>query len=289
MRRNGFVILAALFSAAFPLSLGAQEELGKKERPKILIEWAKKETKNYIIEYEKVIPDETVKKIADALEEVLVQYNAVFKFTSKQKLKVKFLDSRNTYIQEGGDPSHPGFYSSRSRCLVIQQMEFWNLLPTVYHEAFHQYLHEYMGDDVPIPLWFNEGLATYYEGMQKDKQSKKLDPKLIDNRKLRMVRDAVFTRSAIPLEQLVDATPEQFHDKEKEDLYYNQSFAVVYFLMQAMGGKPVFQYATELKKTKDVAAATDKIFGKGRRNLKTIEKKWKEYVATVKIEEPESK
>lgn len=263
--------------------LRGQEEVGRKERRKILIGWAKQESKNYSIQYEKVIPLTTVKQINDALEDVLTQYVLVFKYKPEEKLKVKFLDSMNTYEQEGGDPSHPGFFNGQF--LVIKQMPFYDLVPIVYHEAFHQYIHYFMGKGVTIPTWFNEGSAMYFEGIQKNKGTKKLDYKMIENRKLRMVRDKVFTRSTIPLDKLVDATYEQFHEKENEDLHYNQSFGLIYFFMQGMGGKPVFDFASELKKTKDVKAATEKIFGKDRKNLKSIEAKWKEYLTKVTINE----
>ena len=159
-------------------------------------------------------------------------------------------------------------------------------MPTVYHEAFHQYLEAYMGKGAPIPTWYNEGLAMYYEGMQKSRQTKKLDYKLIDNRKIGRLKEAIFTRSALPLQKLVDATHAEFHEKEKEELYYSQSFAFMYFLMQGLGGKQVLDFAKELKKSKDVSLADDKIFGKKRKSLAAIEKKWKEYVLGLKLEEP---
>jgi hypothetical protein len=164
-------------------------------------------------------------------------------------------------------------------------MPFYDLLPTVYHEAFHQYLQDYIGKEVSIPIWFNEGLAVYFEGMQPDKRTKKLDYEKIDNRRLKRLKEAIFTRSALPLEQLVDAGYEQFHDKEKEELHYSQSFAFAYFLMQAMKGKPVFQFASTLEKTKDPKKAEEKVFGKERRNLKRMEAVWKQYTLAVKVDD----
>jgi hypothetical protein len=269
-----------------PRTVVAQEELGKKQREKIKIEWAQYEAKNYAAEYESVIPLSTVKQVCEGMEEALAQYVTVFKFAPKEKFKVKFLESLNTYEQEGGDPSHPGYFNPGSGYLVIRQLPFYNLMPTVYHEAFHQYLEAYMGKGAPIPTWYNEGLAMYYEGMQKSRQTKKLDYKLIDNRKIGRLKEAIFTRSALPLQKLVDATHAEFHEKEKEELYYSQSFAFMYFLMQGLGGKQVLEFAKELKKSKDVSLADDKIFGKKRKSLGAIEKKWKEYVLGLKLEEP---
>ena len=280
------LVLGALLASA---PMPAQEEVGKRDRKKIVIEWAKTETKNYAIEYENVIPKSTVLQVGNELERALEQYVLVFKHKPEEKLKVKFLDSPNTYEQEGGKPSTGGHFSPGTEYLVLKQLPFYQLIPTAYHEAFHQYLHFYIGRDVDIPTWFNEGMASYFEMMQETRGTKKLDYKLIDNRKLRMIQEKVITRTAIPLEKLVDAPYSEFHDKEasgKESLYYTQSFSVIYFFMQGMGGKPVFQFADELRKTKDTGKAYEKMFGKERKNLKSVETKWKQYIAGVKIQEP---
>ena len=283
---RAILVLGALLGSSPAL---AQEEVGKRERKKIAIEWAKAETKNYAFEYENVIPNSTVLQVGNELERALEQYVLVFKYKPEKKLKVKFLDSPNTYEQEGGKPSSGGHFSPGDEYLVLKQLPFYELTPTAYHEAFHQYLHFYIGRGVDIPTWFNEGMASYFEMMQETRGTKKLDYKLIDNRKLRMIQEKINTRSSIPLEKLVDAPYSEFHDKEasgKESLYYTQSFAMIYFFMQGMGGKPVFQFADELRKTKDTSKAYEKMFGKERKNLKTVEAKWKQYIAGVKIQEP---
>ena len=85
----------------------------------------------------------------------------------------------------------------------------------------------------------------------------------------------------------LEAVPD-FHDRiesQKEAQFYNQSFSVIYFFMQGMGGKPAFQFADELKKTRETSSAMEKVFGKDLKNLKPLEEKWKAYIAQVKIEE----
>jgi hypothetical protein len=189
------------------------------------------------------------------------------------------MDSENTYEQVGGNPRMSGFYNPGSGYLVIKQLPFYELVPVVYHEAFHQYLHAFVGD-VRIPIWFNEGMAVYFEGMQRDEKSKTrgLNPNLIKRGKIRMVKDAVNTRTQIPLETLLKVTHEEFHDKENESLYYSQSFAVMYYFMQLSRGKAAINYMKELKKTGDPEAANAKLFGKKMKNLKKIESHWKGYI-----------
>src|SRR5688572_13647022 len=87
---RAILVLGALLGSSPAL---AQEEVGKRERQKIAIEWAKAETKNYAFEYENVIPNSTVLQIGNELERALEQYVLVFKYKPEKKLKVKFLDS----------------------------------------------------------------------------------------------------------------------------------------------------------------------------------------------------
>ena len=276
-RTTALFLLLILSAGIFP-ALPAQEKIGK-ARAKIKIGWAELNTKNYKIEYEAAIPAQTAHKIGQELEDILVQYQNLFRFKPSKKLLVRFMDSENTYEQVGGNPRMSGFYNPGSGYLVIKQLPFYELVPVVYHEAFHQYLHAFVGD-VRIPIWFNEGMAVYFEGMQRDEKSKTrgLNSTLIKRGKIRMVKDAVNTRTQIPLETLLKVTHEEFHDKENESLYYSQSFAVMYYFMQLSRGKAAINYMKELKKTGDPEAANAKLFGKKMKNLKKIESHWKGYI-----------
>ena len=278
MFRPSTLFLLIFSVAGLCPALSAQERIGK-ARGKIKITWSELNTKNYKIEYEGAIPVQTAQKIGQELEDILVQYKTLFRFKPSKKMHVRFMDSLNTYEQVGGNPRMAGFYNPGSGYLVIKQMPFYDLVPTVYHEAFHQYLHAYVGD-VQIPIWFNEGMAVYFEGMQRDEKSKTnaLNPRLIKRGKIRMVKDAINTRTQIPLETLLKVTHEEFHDKENEALYYSQSFAVMFYFMQLSRGKAALNYMKELKKTGDSEAANTKLFGKKMKNLKKIESHWKGYI-----------
>ena len=287
-RTTALFLLLILSAGIFP-ALTAQEKIGK-ARAKIKIVWAELNTKNYKIEYEAAIPAQTAHKIGQELEDILVQYQNLFRFKPSKKMLVRFMDSENTYEQVGGNPRMSGFYNPGSGYLVIKQMPFYELVPVVYHEAFHQYLHSFVGD-VRIPIWFNEGMAVYFEGMQRDEKSKTkgLSPKLIKRGKIRMVKDAINTRTQIPLETLLKVTHEEFHDKENESLYYSQSFAVMFYFMQLSRGKAALNYMKELKKSGDSEAANAKLFGKKMKNLKKLEAGWKNYIRKLDTRQVASK
>ena len=113
--------------------------------------------------------------------------------------------------------------------------------------------------------------------------SKQLSTDLIDNRKLRMVKAAIKTQDSIPLQKLVDATSKEFHAKDREALYYNQSFAMTYYIMKVLKPKTALQFMVTLRKTKDVEKANRKIFGPERKRLPRIEQHWKSYMLKLEI------
>ena len=60
--------------------------------------------------------------------------------------------------------------------------------------------------------------------------------------------------------------------------------ALLGFALGFFGPNPGGAFAEELKETKDVARAEEKIFGKTRKNLKNLEGQWKAYTLQVKLE-----
>jgi len=285
-RSRSWLLLLASAAILFGWSPAlAQEVIGRGGKAKIKLEWEKLETKNYVISYEKGIPRETIARVGKELEDILVEYRKLFPFKIKGRFQAQILDNQNTFNQVGGDLRHPGFYSPRNRTLVLLQKEFYSLVPTAYHEAFHQYIDAFMSHEASIPTRFNEGMATYYEGMQRDEHTrqKKLNSKKIRVSKIRMVQAKIRTRQALPVDKLIDATYEEFHDREKEDLYYHQSFALVYYFMQTTKGKGPKAFMKELQKTKDAEKALEKLVGKKRKGLKKIAAHFKSFTQKVVI------
>ena len=92
-----------------------------------------------------------------------------------------------------------------------------------------------------------------------------------------------WRRDSIPLAQLIDASYKEFHSKDREGLYYTQSFAMAYYIMEVLKPKTALKYMVVLKKTQDVEQANAKLFGKERKRLAKIENHFKNYILTVHI------
>jgi tetratricopeptide (TPR) repeat protein len=123
------------------------------------------------------IDAETCKRAAEILEESLTVYRIhvrplraaprktyrVFLFGGQAGFQRYLAD---VTLLQGRAPEHAaGIYSP-----LLKQLLIWNLdsraemMRTVRHEGFHQYLDRLLPDP---PVWFNEGMAVYYEGMEK--------------------------------------------------------------------------------------------------------------------------
>ena len=86
---------------------------------------------------------------------------------------------------------------------MLKQLPFHELIPTTYHEACHQYLQFYIRERCHRPHVVHRRHGFLLRGIQENKGTKKLDSKMIDNRKLRMIQEKIATRTAIPLEKLI--------------------------------------------------------------------------------------
>jgi hypothetical protein len=119
-----------------------------------------------------------------------------------------------------------------------------SLRRTLQHEAFHQFAHAVISPDLPV--WLNEGLAQVFEeGIWTGSQ---FDLEQVPPRRLRQLRDDMDNKRLIKFETLMTLTPEQWAKRLEDDhgsgaTHYNQSWAMVYFLVNAPGpdDKPLYR------------------------------------------------
>lgn len=115
---------------------------------------------------------------------------------------------------------------------VVKQLLIWNLpdneqmMRTVRHEGFHQYFDHLVGAS---PIWFNEGLAEYYEG------SKLVRGAWSDGEINAGHVEALSSGAIIPLVDFLRIRPGAFYDPRIVELCYAQAWAFVHYLQN--GGK----------------------------------------------------
>lgn len=126
-------------------------------------------------------------------------------------------------------------YDSES---VLFDIGRYDTLCILAHEGWHQYTQSYFPH--PLPVWIEEGLATYAEG-HRFRRSDRM-PVFMPWRNLERFGQLRMSRSRgelIPLEKLLDQPPQSFVALGEQQLltYYAQVWLLIHYLQEGNGGK----------------------------------------------------
>jgi hypothetical protein len=111
------------------------------------------------------------------------------------------------------------------------------LFHTLYHEAFHAYLDNFVYDpeQTEVPRWLNEGLAQIFESAIVEAGELRVGH--ADPARLKWARDALKKEHLwVPLAELLKARPEQYlalhgsDAKQSGDRYYLTAWALAFYL-----------------------------------------------------------
>ena len=182
---------------------------------------------------------------------------------------IRIFNTRDEYLAYMGESFKwsGGIWMPAARELVISPLEgnapekaqAGVIRQVVFHEGFHQYLY-YASGGADAALWFNEGTAQYFEGLE----FKGTRPGVVlDDGKAAQLRKAVLS-GGIALSELLAADRERFYgDARKRDTYYAVSQALMHYLYKGavLEGRTAyaripFRYYDALLESRDGAAAT---------------------------------
>jgi len=199
-------------------------------------EWPKRfdyKTSNYHVSSD--IDQDTCRKVGLALEDALADFRSSVGSTTpaaaaaRQQYRVFLFSGRAGFDAYTADANSligrlpdqvAGLYSP-----VLKQLLIWNLpsrdemMRTVRHEGFHQYLDRVQPDP---PVWLNEGLAVYYETSMR----------VAGTLKTNIVRDdhvqALTGHPLVPMAEFVRISRKDFYGNFRQS--YPQAWLVVHLL-----------------------------------------------------------
>lgn len=174
----------------------------------------------------------------------------------------------------------------------LKKREVNSTLQTLYHEAFHAYLHNFIypksQQENQVPRWIEEGLAQIFEANTQVTRLK------VDYDRLKQLKANLESKSPFELFTVLTAKQKDFlhiedsNQKEKEKLLYLYSWGVAYYILTPsakieFSTKALDQYREKVKQGKDLEgfeAFTGMPFAE-------FEKKWKKAILRIPI--PKSK
>ena len=187
----------------------------------------------------------------------------------------RIYSNRDEYLEAAGDDMQwsAAYWSQKRRELVAYLPEAGEgeLLKTIRHEAFHQYL-SYACSMIPASPWFNEGYAQYFEDTESDGWEMELTPEDLDR-----------LADAIPSLMVMDYRAFYDGSSAERRLKYRLAWSIAFFIER---GAPEVRfrpfkdlkrdYIESLLKTHDMRRATADAFGSADR-LKDFISEWRKF------------
>jgi hypothetical protein len=151
-----------------------------------------------------------------------------------QRLSAQLLgDDAGAYnmIQRGG-------FTVEGRA-ILYDIGTRDTLSLIAHEGWHQFTQRTFAE--PLPMWLEEGIASYMEGYRWDPEAPKV-PHFYgwaNVERFDQLRKAATENDLIPLDKLLVSSPQELigYGSDAALNYYAQAWAMVHFLMEGEAGK----------------------------------------------------
>jgi len=221
-------------------------------------------------------------------ELIFKTYSKIFPKVGKEKRKFSIIvhESGEAYHANGGPDGAGGHYEPLIRKLVFYQYpEDKDTKLVLYHEGFHQFLHDYLED---APQWFDEGLGDFF-GPSKyhppEKGQKQGGMELRPNPwRLDLIQKCIQQNRIRRWRELMLMSQAELYEEKWAGIHYAQSWSIIYFLVR--GGAPagaeagpyftlLQEYFRALRRGEGQETAFQAAFGKC--DLPKLEEEWKKF------------
>ncbi|MBU2541005.1 MAG: hypothetical protein KJ593_03790 [Candidatus Omnitrophica bacterium] len=235
-------------------------------------EWSVTRSRHFILYYHEDINKGFLSKAVSSAERYYDEITDRLGFKRYEywlwdnRAKLYIYKDRESYIKATGMPSWSGgraIYKDK----IIESFPwskgfFEYLLP---HELGHIIFREFIGFDIVVPLWFEEGVACSQE--DKRYQSKRRS----------QLYKALKASSLIPVTELNTIDVRQVTDEVRANLFYAQAESLVNFLLEKYGRYDFVRLCRLIRDYKDFEVALSKIFYRYK-TLEDLDKDWRYYL-----------
>jgi len=229
------------------------------------------EKSTHFIIYYRDIPKDFVESVVTYAERYYDELTEKLGFTRlnywtwENRAKIYIYPDRETFERETKQPGWAGGAAAYDRKTIWtfphEAGFFDSLLP---HEIGHIVFREVVGSRKSIPLWLEEGVASYLE------QGKRIGSE-------KMVLEAMGNETFIPFEELSRIDPYTLRMRSDVNLLYAESVSIVNYLIQKYGVESFNNFCEKLKdgKTLDDALSYAYFYIRSAQDLKKF---WEEYL-----------
>lgn len=194
----------------------------------VALNWSERKSAHFIV-YFKDAPEDFVDNVLDAAEEYYRDITSDLGFTRygswawEDRCKIYIYKDAEEYMQVTKQPEWSGGSTIYQQKIIntypLAAGFFDTLLP---HELGHIIFREFVGVRSDVPLWLDEGVASYQEKARRWGSNK-------------TVKSAIKNKTFIPLEELTKKVLSPSLDRETVEIFYAEAGSVVYFLISKYG------------------------------------------------------
>lgn len=216
--------------------------------------WQQMNGQDFNIYYRQDVPSDFVQTTMDTAEEELTRVTDNMGITHNQgwsigkQIKIYIYSDRDDYVKNGGQAgwSHGAAFAQARTIKMYPDAEgfFDTLLP---HELGHIVFRSYVGFNIQVPLWFEEGVAIYQE------KAKRLGSN-------KLVEQTIQNGEFIPLSQLSGMRLYKSSGRQIVDLFYTESASAVYYLITELGDQEFTILLNELRDNTPFQEALHKVY-----------------------------
>ena len=216
--------------------------------------WQQMKGQDFVIYYRSNVPDDFAQTTMETAEDELRRVTDNLGITNRpswagaRQIKVYIYSDRNDFVKSGGQAtwSHGVAFAKAKTIKTYPEANgfFDTILP---HELGHIIFRDYVGFNIVLPLWFEEGVAIYQE------KAKRLGSNEI-------VKEAIENGQFIPLTQLTGVRLYKDSSDKVVDLFYSESASVVYYMITGLGEQEFYMLCDELKNNTSFEKALHKVY-----------------------------
>ncbi len=232
--------------------------------------WNEYKSAHFFVYY-KNIPLSFARTVADSAENYYHEitsglgFNREHDWMSEKRAKIYIYQDDKDYVRNAQqyEWSH-GAASVKEKTIRTFPQAHGFFDSTLPHELGHIIFHEYIGYDVDVPLWFEEGVAMYQE------KAKRFGVNVL-------VRKALENDQFISLMDLGNVRLYSESPSDQVQLFYAESASIVYFMISELGESRFVKFCRELRSGKNFMEAMNAAYVRFS-NLDDLNRAWVNYL-----------
>ncbi len=233
--------------------------------------WKELKSEHFIVYYREA-PFDFVQNVQKAAEQYYREINENLGFARYEgwsydrRAKIYIYNDQEDYVQNAGVAqwSH-GVASAQRREIRTFPSAHGFFDSTLPHELGHIVFREFIGMDVWVPSWLEEGVAMYQEKARRWGAN-------------RDVQQAIKAGKFISLRELMHMPLYSDTPRETVELFYAEAASLTYFMISELGKFRFVNFCRKLKNRSSFESALHAAFPRVR-NIDDLNKMWMDYLS----------